>query len=415
MEIIKIQESGNNNILRWAIKSKANIYDDLSLQNLIANDLEYIVTIQDVNFFELFRLSQIYRSTMRVIEEKIADMPLRKDTIKFFPGEYIDPTTKESTPLYELAENTIQKFINLSLQMNTDSDIIKSDTVRMFFPMITRKFTITVSVSFQGLVKTLQNADNANKLFNENYPESIYNFFFGEDKINVNLLLMNIQNLTEVIQYSDHYEKLLNITKYAPLRKVNSNDLIKYRLSGFYKDSIISKMRSSCVMFNTDKAEISTTIENLKNIKGDLCVSFIVQMPIQYMFLLYNSFSTEELQFTFESSISDIINNSITFNDFITYSYDEEDEEALKAYNNSIESYRMRIKEVNDQLLTVLPILLMDGSKCDVTQVFSILPSIYTSKFILTLNMKYAEKYVSHYNTNISVMFEKMIEMARSL
>lgn len=411
MEIIKIQESGNNNILKWAIKSKANIYDDISLQNIIANDLEYLVTIQDVNFFELFQFSRTYRDTMRVIEEEIADMPLRKDIIKFFPGEYTDQSTSKTTPLYELAEDSIQKFINLALQMKTDSDIIKLDTVRMFFPMITRKFTIIISVSFQGLVKTLQNSDNAKKLFNENYPESIYNFFFSDDKMNANLLLMNIENLTEAIQYNDHYEKLLNITKYAPLRKVSDNDLFKFRLSGFYKDSVISKSRTSCTMFNADKTELQNNIEKIKQIKGDLCVSFIIQIPIQYMFILYNSFSAEELQFTFESSIANIISNSITFNDFITYSGNEED---IEKYNNSIESYRFRIGEANNQLLSLLPILL-SNEKCDATQSFSILPSIYTTKCILTLNMKYANKYINHFDANISTMFEKMIDIAKSL
>ena len=148
MKILSIKESGSNNILRWAIEQGAEIKSDIQLCGLINNDLFYLVELSEVNFFELFRLTQLYRNKLKVISEEKAEVPNQSELMKYFSGECsLDPNEPEKkSPAYEIAEYCISNFINLALQMNTDDDIISLNGAKLFIPMIARKFTIQLPI-----------------------------------------------------------------------------------------------------------------------------------------------------------------------------------------------------------------------------------------------------------------------------
>jgi len=88
MNIVSIKEAWSNNIISCAITNNANIVSDLALQSLINDELCYIITLDNVNLFELFRLTQTYRDKLRIIEESKAEVPSMEELKIFFPGEF---------------------------------------------------------------------------------------------------------------------------------------------------------------------------------------------------------------------------------------------------------------------------------------------------------------------------------------
>ena len=140
MKITKITESGTNNLLRWAIQNGADIKNDSALHALINDQTFYLVTMENVNFFEVFRLTQMYREKMRIVSEEKAVVPPRSELAELFPGGYTPDQNKpdEKVPLCELAEHVMTNFINLVMQMNTDNDIIGAGALHLFVPMLTQ-------------------------------------------------------------------------------------------------------------------------------------------------------------------------------------------------------------------------------------------------------------------------------------
>ena len=139
MKIVEIKEGGCNNILLYMIKNKLPFYNDESTYSIINDELYYIVTIKDVNMFELFRLTQSYRNKIRVIDTDQAAIPDRNKLAELFPGDFvIDEEKGEKAPLLELAEHSSTMLQNLAMQMFSDSEVISNQSARLFLPMINR-------------------------------------------------------------------------------------------------------------------------------------------------------------------------------------------------------------------------------------------------------------------------------------
>lgn len=412
MEITGIKESGTNNILRWAISSNADIKNDIQLQSLINDETFYHITISNVNFLELFRFSQTYRNKVRVLDEKQAKIPMRKELLKVFPGE---ETTKdgEKLSLVEACETVSQKFIDLALQMQRDDDIIRPETARLFLPMISRQFDIQIPISFMDLISTIPDK-LCPVLFNSKYPSNINDVIFGDDKDIVSLLTFYIFKNTQMIRYDKHYEDLLKVTKYGLLKNTKSERLYKFRLLGFYKYDNVNRSEIRCTMFKPDKASMNNSMKQMARLQTGLKFEFAVQLPIQYMWMLENHFDPESLKISYDSSINDIISTGLTFNDFITQEFDD-NEEMIVERNNSIDGYRTRITECNQATLNTIGVLANSSNDIDMTSAFALLPSIYNTKAVLTLDMDYADLYVSHYDPLIVDMFYQMLDMANGI
>lgn len=412
MEITNIKESGTNNILRWAISSNADLKNDLQLQSLINDETFYHITISNVNFLELFRFSQTYRNKVRVLDEKQAKIPLRKELLKVFPGE---ETTKdgEKLSLVEASEVVIQKFIDLALQMQSDDDIIRPETARLFLPMISRQFDIQIPISFMDLICAIPDK-LCPILFNSKYPSNINDVIFGDDKDIVSMLTFYIFKNTQMIRYDKHYEDLLKVTKYGLLKNTKSERLYKFRLLGFYKYDNVNRSEIRCTMFKPDKTAMNDAMKNMARLQTGLKFEFAVQLPIQYMWMLENHFDPESLKITYDSSITDIISTGLTFDDFITQEFDDKEDMIIER-NNSIDAYQTRISECNQATLNTIGVLANSSNDIDLTSAFALLPSIYNTKAVLTLDIDYADLYVSHYDPLIVDMFYQMLDMANGI
>lgn len=422
MRITNIRESGANNLLMWAINNGADIKEDTQLQSIINDELFYLVSLSDINFMELFRLTQMYREKLRILTEKKAELPPRNEIVSLFSGSYTpdpkDPETK--APMYELVEGVIESFINLALQMGNDDDIIKPSAIRLFIPMISRKFDIQIPVSFLDLIDSIS-PEEAGRLFTAEYPDTLNDIIESDVHGFKTKLTLGFLKSTSILKYNQRYDKYLRVTRYSPLKTCNNDKLYKYGILGFWKYDEISRSEVRCSLFNPNNETLTAVLKRLGKLNTALHIDFAVQLPIQYMQMLENSFDRDTLKVSYEASMASIIDGGIVYNDFVTQELVDEDDpaavSAYEAYTNNINAYRVRIAESNQLLLNAIPMLLegADTNDVDVTSVFAMLPSVYMTKAVISLNLDHTKKYLGHYDPVIVEMFSDMLNMASSI
>ena len=423
MQITNIKESGANNILTWAIKNEADVYNDQQLQALINDELFYIVTLNDVNFLELFRLSQIYRDRLRIVRESKAEIPSQKELMEIFKGVCsIDENEPEQkTNIYEIVESCCQAFINLVIQMGNDSDIISPGALRLFLPMITRKFEIQIPVAFGELIQSISESE-ANELLTAEYPRTLESIPENENHGFIRRLQLGLIKDTTVTKYNDRYDKYLHAVKYNSLKSIKTNKVYKIGLLGFHKYDNISKGTVNCSLFNPNKDEMVKSLKQLGRLTTPLKVQYIVEMPIQYMQILVNSFGREMLAIQYESSISDIISTGLEFNDFILpyegieRELTDEEQTKMTDVNNAIEEYGVRIAEANQMMLNAINLILANpDTDINPTDVFSMLPSIYKVKAVITVDVSDPKKYMDQTDPVLSEIFEDIFSYANQV
>lgn len=420
MNITNIKESGSNNVLLWAINNGADVKEDQQLQSIVNDELFYLVTMEDINFLELFRLTQMYRKKLRIVSEKQADVPSRNELNNLFQGELVmDDNEETKAPISEAVEHVVQMFINLALQMQTDDDIIKTSAVRLFLPMISRKFDVQIPVSFVDLVDSLS-PEECSRLFTAEYPITLKDIVNDDVNGFKTKLQLGFVRGTSIIKYHKRYDQYLKITKYAPIKTCSNNKLYKFGLLGFYKFDNNSRGEVRCSLFNPDNNMLGTTLKQLANLKSPLKVQFAIQLPIQYMQILESSYDPDDLDIQYESSMTTIINDGLNYDDFVIQTFDEDDtsdenQQRITEYNNQIDAYKVRIAEANQVLMNTLAQVLQSEGDCDTTSAFAMLPSIYTTKAVITIDISNSNKYTEHIDPVISSMFNDMIGMASSV
>ena len=421
MKFLSIKESGANNILMWAISNGADIKSDLALQSVINDELSYIMIIDDVNYFELFRLTQIYRDKIYIIESKEVEIPNRKELHETFNGIYKpDPNDPaKDVELCELVEHCCNMFINIVMQMTNDDHIIDPNIVAMFLPMLSQRFTVQIPVSFSDIINSMS-VDESNKIYNHNYPETLNIISDSEShgvKIRFQIAMLKS---TSIIKYNPQYDQYLKILKYGPLKTCNNNKLYKIAMLGFSKYNKFTKSENRVDLFNLNKDSMQTTLNNMAHSAGTpLELEFAIQLPILYMQILENSYSNEVLPIAYESSMSNIIDSGLSCEDFVVsrYKYDSSNTpgDKIEEYNNAINSYRMRLTEANQIMLNAMPILLNSDGNVHITSVFAMMPTAYTTRAVIKVNIDNIDKLTSHYNPIIAEMFNDIKDIASSV
>ena len=416
MKIINITESGSNNILRWAISNNANILKDEALKHIIDDKIIYKITYDDVNFLELFRLTQLYRDEIRIKSTSI----LSPEMIKFsnlFSGSIPNKTEgSESTTLASIAEHSCKQFHHIALQMSSDNDIINSNAQALFVPMILRSYQVEVPIHFIDFIRPMTD-DEAKSLFTNEYPETLHDIV-DNDHHHVNIALMtSFIPSTAILKYDKRYEQYIKAIMYSPLKTVNTNKIYKINLLSFRKYNKITRSDIICELFMANDNKMTNDMNQLSKLNTPLKLDFIVQLPIYYMQLLENFFSYEDLPIMYESSMSDIIDGGLSYDDFITPNIDPatEDPEEIKTlenFNNQISAYKVRIAEANQVLINTISILLKSSSDINSTDIFSLIPSVYTTKAVISIDLSKIDKYRSIPNSVIVEMFDDMINIS---
>ncbi len=424
MKITNIRESGANNTLLWAISNGANPRGDEQLTSLINDELFYLVTLSDVNFLELFRLTQMYREKLRIVNEQQAAIPLRKDLLTQFNGSYSpdkeNPETK--APLYEIVEGALQMFLNIATQMGVDSDIINPSAQRLFVPMLCRKFDVQFPVGFYDFVSSM-NEEEAAKIFTPEYPKTLNTILEAEVHGVKTTLSLGFVRGTQIIQYNPRYDQYMRLIKYAPLKTFkDEHKLYKFGLLGFHKYDNLTRGEVRCALTPVPpaKEQFAATLKLLNRLKTPLMVDFAVQMPIQQMQEILNTFGRDVLNVQYESTMAAIIEGGINYDDFTMPAInpeteDPDEQKKLEEFNNQVSAYKVRINEANQTTMSVLGILLENQGDIDQTGAFAMLPSIYNAKAVFTLDLSKAAEYESHYDPLITEMFAGMLGMAKDI
>lgn len=412
MKITNIKEGGCNNLLMYSIKQKLPLFKNISLQSLINDEMYYIVTIEDVNFFELFRLTQLYREKLRILEEKIAKIPDKNILKDIYPGDF-EIENEQRAPLLELVDHSCQMLHNLVLQMNTDEDIIKKESLRMFLPMLSRNFTIQIPVSFYDIASFCKE-EEFHKIFNENYPTTLTSEIIDVEIHSIkHRLMLNFVTCTDVIKYDEVYDKLLNMIKYNSINKTESDKLYKISLLGFFKYDNVNRNEVRCNLFGIDKESMLKKMSSIKSLSSPLKLDFMIQLPIEYIQLLENSFSTEDLPLMYESSINNIIMNGLYENNFVYKEFTEEEKDASEEYVNRIDLYRNRINDANKSVLAAISILMSNDIPS--SYAVSILPSIYKANVGIRIDISKKDKYLKIFDDNLKDMFKEIFEIIDSV
>lgn len=417
MTITNIKETGANNILMWALKNHANIQADENLQRLISDETFYLVTFSDVNFFELFRMTQIFRNDLRIINERpvTVDLPPRKELLERFNGVYHpDQDDPDKTlPLYELVEHALTGFMNLSLQMQADDDIISQSGRLLFIPMMCRRFDIQIPISFMDIAYAMDDKEFA-EFFSSDYPHNINNFIKVDGHGIKTRLMSAFVKSVAIVKYPDQYRKYLYATKYFPVSKQEGTGLYRAGLLGFHQRDPVGRGIISGNFFQFDPNTLGHTLKSLAGMhraNTQLELDFAIKLPLQHMQILENSYEPSELRITYESDMSSIIQDGLSFHDFKMppdvdpESDDPENVERVEKFNNSVDGYRLRIAEANKNSLNVLSILLENEGDVDIPSAFAILPSLYPTKAVITFEARNILRFINNPDPVISEMF----------
>lgn len=417
-----IREGGANNILKWAIANGADIRNEPEIQQLINEETYYSLTLENVNFLELFRLSQALRNKIRIVDEHKASILTRRESTEAFPGELIVNEGEENQATieyYQKAEEAVEKLLNVAVSMNSDDDIIQPSAARLYLPMISRKFDVQVPITFNELLKAIPADVSTGVIFNQEYPNTL-NLFFDDERFSLakTMLLLGIVPILGIIRYSKKLNTAINITKFDGLKKIKSESLIKFKMTGFKVLDNISRNEIRCDMFKATKEYLVNCMKRVSRVSNPLKVEFAVQMPIQYMCDLCKLFGEEDLQINFHSSMSDIISAGIPSYNFKSFELEEGDTDydiKLEEYNNAISEYNTRIADAITTTTETIGMLM--NSNADDIAVFSLLPSIYMTRAIITVNVeKFDDVYLSSgYSSELIDMFSSMREQCNSL
>jgi hypothetical protein len=252
-------------------------------------------------------------------------------------------------------------------------------------------------------------------LFDANYPATLQNILDTPTHGVVIRLSMAFVKGTEIVRYNDKYDKYLKLVKYAPLNTFQGDSVYKCSLIGFSKYDNLSRSEVRCSMFHPDKAAMVETMKHMGRLSTPLKTDFTIQLPIQYMMTLMNTFSREDLPTLYESSMKNIIDTGLSYNDFILP--EGSGEEETTRINNAIDAYKVRISEANNELMNAVKLLLgaADENDIDISWVFSLLPSIYPAKATITVGTDNEAKFSAVSEPVLREMFDKMYQMTNGV
>ena len=434
MEITGIREAGCNNLLMYSLQHGADLVNDQALVSLINDEYFYLVTISDLTFYEVFRLTQMYRDKLRTLSSGIDATPITDEGyLAYFGGESFNGTESrgnslenantgdagENISLPKQTESCVRHWLSLVAQLNEDSDIIRDGASRLFIPMLSRRCTVQIPVGFYDFLSSI-NREEANELFSDKYPSTLADIVKKPVHGVKTSLGVGIAKATSIIRYDKRYDTYLQNCKYFPLRgsaNADSTNLYKLGLLGFAKRDLITRSEVRFSLYKTNPEVGLNTMKRLSKLKSPLEVDFVVQLPIEYMQILLNTYGRDILPVQYESSMSTILDNGIQYEDFKTLEWvDESSEEGLKKieeHDNAIAAYRVRIAEANGVLLNTIKNLMESKADISTSSIFSLLPSIYSATAVITVNVEHLKLFTSHYDPLINTMFrdiEKTIE-----
>jgi len=284
--------------------------------------------------------------------------------------------------------------------------------------MISRKFDIQIPIAFIDMIDSV-NKDEYEQLFSSEYPNTLKDIIDTESHSFKHALGMLFVKLTQILKYDQRYNQYLKVLKYSPLKAYQTSKLYKIGLLGFSKKDNISRTEIRCSLFQPNPNNIQTMMKRIGYLNTPLELDMIIQLPIQYMQVLENSFGTDILPIRYKSSMSSIVENGLIYEDFKTSEYvnsdDEEDQKLVEEHDNKINVYKVRMIEANEVLLKSIPLIMDNSNEIDSTSMFAMFPSIYMTNAMITVSAEHMQKFIGHSDSLISEMFQEISTMMSSV
>ena len=389
MIITEIEESNNSNILQWCLRNNANLKEDPLMLDFINDEFMYLITIEDVNFFELYLLTKYYRDQLRIIDRKPTIKASKEFLETKFHGNYA-----ENEKCSEIAMKAIEHYINLTLQIqgNTEDNKDVRPLEVFFVPMISRRYTIQIPIYFIDLFRMVSDKE-FKKVFTINYPNTLDFLIESNEPIGFKTQFMiYLSKVLIPLNLEKPDEKKLDVVKFKQLATSESEVFYDPKMIRFEKIDKISKRIYRYSFFKGTTEQMISTLKKIKKSNGEMFAEFAVNLPLEYLQNLENSYSSEMIEIKYRSAANTLINRGFNYNQILKL------KDMDKEVTIPVEMYTARLRESYIASLYNITKLADCYKKTNnsLLDILSLLPSIHTVRCILRINLGNIRKIVQN-------------------
>lgn len=412
MKLVDIAESNSSSILKWAIDHNAKFKKDLGLADIISDDMHYILTFDDVNFLELYRLTEIYRTKLKIIRTN----EIRKPSDQYFE-ETFQGINDKGISFGTIAKAGIEKYINIIKQIdaNRKKGNFESLIDNLLIPMICRTFSIQIPFRFIDLIFAASDQE-LNSIFNNMYPETLNSLIDRGGLGFENQLILKIIKTIGIKPYEPKTVKYLDITKFNFLKKNNKeHKFYDPVLLSFEKKSKLTGKIIKFSFFKSNQEELKMTLKRLKKMTEPFEFEFAIQIPLEYMQQIMNNYSSDIIDIRYVSSFEMITGRGFDYNQIVKIrDYENEIDEPIDLYGARLheaalentaavtELFKNALGTTRDQIISLIDI-------------FSLLPSVYTTQITIKVSAEDFKKLMNETNPFIKSIFIKMSQQLNLL
>lgn len=402
MRLTDISESNSSTILRWAIENNAKFKKNLGLADIISDDMHYILTLEDVNFLELYRLTEIYRTKIKIIKSH----EIKEPSESFFKETFQGVDT-EGHQFSQIAKESIEKFINIIKQIdaNRRSGNFEQLLDLLLVPMICRTFTVQIPLRFIDFIFVCTDHE-LDQVFNRMYPETLNTIIDNEGLGFKNTVLIKIIKSIGIKPYEPKTIKYLDIIKFGSFKNNKDYNYDPVLLS-FGKINKITGKTNKFSFFKSDKETLEKTLKQLKKNQEPLELEFAVQIPIEYLQQIQNSYEDDIIEIGYKSSFETIAKTGFDYNRIVK----------IRDYENEIDEpidlYSTRVREAAAENILGVGMLLQNSNVqrdnvISLIDIFALLPAVYSTQVTLKVFSDQIRTLLKESNPFIKAIFTKI-------
>ena len=383
-----IAESNQSNILNWALMNKANIVNDIALIDLINDEMKYLITIEDVNFLQLYELTQMYRDQLKILYQSPIVVPTDEEFKSLFGEGDKDLNAKP----FELAQQAIKRYTDLVTQIESNKEegnrISKETPLDiLFIPMICRHYTIQLPLRFIDFIYLLSESEYKST-FSSSYPYTLEDLIKPSKNPQSfsNKLLIQLMKNSIPAQFNSRLIKYLDITKFNSLKKKNDDEqFYSPTLLNFGFEDPLTKKVIKYSFFKSKPEDLKLTLKKIRKYHiEDMNYEFAIQIPVEYMQILENHFNNGMVEIKYRLSFDSIVNKGFNYKQIIKIR--DLDQNVTEA----VDTYAVRLHEAAIDNITNINILLniLKEKKADINigDIYSLLPAIYSVQAVIKIS-----------------------------
>lgn len=389
MYLNDITESNQSNILNWALMNKANIIGDISLIDLINDEMKYLITIEDVNFLELYELTQMYRDHLKILYQSPVQIPSTEQLKDLFGLVAKDTDLKP----YELASNAIRRYCDLVTQIEgnkEEGNRVSKDTPLdiLFVPMISRHYTIQIPLRFIDFIYLLSEQEYRNTFKISTYPYSLEELLKEnkDPKSFRNKLLIQLIKNSIPAQYNPRFIKYLDITKFNSLKKKNDDEqFYSPTLLNFGFEDPLTKRIIRYSFFKSKSDDLKIVLKKMRKYHiNKMMYEFAIQLPLEYMQILENHFNNGMVEIKYRLPLESIISKGFNYKQIIKIrDLDQNVTEVVDAYG--VRLHEAAIDNVTN-INMLIKLLKDEKAELNYGAIYSLLPAIYSVQAVIKIS-----------------------------